>query len=133
MNMTLAQYAEAEKAGKGMALAAAYGKITLEKFETAAPFVNQLGGAYKANYDKKVQETREVQAKAENDNKKIYYEADVPTSECPKADPQNFVNLVSVADELNKVPDLDEKLRHLVPPAVNSMQEELRSLLQGLI
>lgn len=40
MNMTLSQYAEAEKAGKGMALAAAYGKLTLEKFDQAAPFVN---------------------------------------------------------------------------------------------
>ena len=126
-------YDAAGKSGKGMALAAAYGKITLEKYNEARPFVNILGGAYKANFDKKVAEATELANKADNDNKKIYYEGTVPASDCPKPDPQNFVNLTSVADELNATPELDNKLRHLVPPAVRAMQDELKNILQELV
>ena len=54
-------------------------------------------------------------------------------SECPKPDPQNFVQLSSVADELNKTPELDNKFRHLVPPAVRQMQDELKNILQQII
>jgi hypothetical protein len=32
-------------------------KLTVEKFEEAKPFVNVLGGAYKANFDKTYGET----------------------------------------------------------------------------
>jgi len=38
-----------------------------------------------------------------------------------------------MAEELNKTPDLDNQLRHLVPPAVRAMQEELKQVLQGLV
>ena len=104
-----------------MGIAESYGKITLEKFEEARPFVNILGGAYKANFDKKLAEATELAKKAENDNKKIYYEGAVPASECPKPDPQNFVNLTSIAEEMNATPEMDNKLRHLIPPAVKEM------------
>lgn len=116
-----------------MGIAESYGKITLEKFEEARPFVNILGGAYKANFDKKLAEATELAKKAENDNKKIYYEGAVPASECPKPDPQNFVNLTSIAEELNATPDMDNKLRHLIPPAVKEMQTELNNVLQGIV
>ena len=56
LNLTRATFDAADKAGKGMGLAAAYGKITLAEFEKARPFVNILGGAYKANFDKKLAE-----------------------------------------------------------------------------
>jgi len=68
--------------------------------------------------------------KAENENKTIYYEGNIDPSECAKPDPQNFVNLSSVAEELNKTPELDNKFRHLVPPAVRQMQDELKNVLQ---
>jgi len=37
-----------------MNLAEGYGKLCIEKFNEAKPFVNILGGAYKANFDKKI-------------------------------------------------------------------------------
>jgi len=43
------------------------------------------------------------------------------------------VNLVSVADEINQPPELDNKLRHLVPPAVRAMQDELKQVLSQII
>ena len=57
----------------------------------------------------------------------------MPKEDLPKPDPQNFANLSSLAEELGKTPDLDGKLRHLVPPAVRQMQEELKAMLQGVI
>ena len=40
-------------------------------------------------------------AKAIDDNKKIYYEKTIPAAELPKTDPQNFVNLIPMNDEIN--------------------------------
>jgi hypothetical protein len=54
-------------------------------------------------------------------------------TEIPKPDPQNFVNLTSQADIVNATPELDNKLRHLIPPAVRQMQDELKNMLQGII
>jgi hypothetical protein len=53
-----------------------------------------------------------------NENKTVYYEAEIPLEECPKPDPQNFVKTVSMSDVINELPPLDNQLRHLVPPAV---------------
>ena len=72
-------------------------------------------------------------ASAISDNKKIYYEPNIPTSEIAKPDPQNFVNLLALTDEINQKPELDEKLRHVVPPAVRMMQDELKSQMQQII
>ena len=60
-------------------------------------------------------------AKAVDDNKKIYYEPKIELSDMPSLDPQNFVNLTPMTDEINAKPDLDEKLRHIVPPAVRAL------------
>jgi len=38
-----------------------------------------------------------------------------------------------MADVLNSSPTLDEKFRHLVPPAVRQMQEELSKMLQLIV
>lgn len=34
---------------------------------------------------------------------------------------------------INQAPDLDEKLRHIVPPAVRVLQDELKNQLQTII
>ena len=101
-----------------MNLAQGYGKLCQEVFDEAKPFVNVLGGAYKQNFDKKYAEAVEITKKADTENNKIFYESIIPASELPVLDPQNFVNLTSVAAELEKTPELDNKLRHLIPPAV---------------
>ena len=67
--------------------------------------------------------------KATDDNKKIYYEPRVPIEELPPVDPQNFVSITSMADEINGRSEIDEKLRHVVPPAVRALQDELKNIL----
>lgn len=128
-----AQYNTASTVGKGMNKAVAFLTISVEEFNAAKPYVDALGGGYKSNYEAKFAEARGLLAKAIDENKKIYYEPNIPTGEVEKPDPQNFVNLLTLSDQLNEVNPLDEKLRHIVPPAVRSMQDELKSMLQQII
>ena len=43
-------FTQAGDAGKGMNMAVAYLTVAVEKFTEAKPYVNQLGGAYQANF-----------------------------------------------------------------------------------
>lgn len=126
-------YKTAEDKAKGMGEALGQLRICVIKYEEARPFVNLVGGTYKTNFDKKLGEAVALRDKAEQMNKSVYYEAEPAADTIKKPDPQNFVNLVTMQDEINAIPDLDNRLRHLVPPAVRSMADELRNVLQGTI
>lgn len=108
-------------------------KTTVAKFEEARPFVNALGGAYKANFDKTYGEAVALRDKMNQENKTVYYDNEPSVEDCPKPDPTNYVKTISMADVLNANSPIDEKLRHLVPPAVRQMQDELSKVLQGLV
>lgn len=127
------QYNAASTQGKGMNKAVAFLTLSVEEYNAAKPFVDALGGGYKSNYDTKFAEARDLLAKAIDENKKIYYEPNIPTGEVEKPDPQNFVNLLAMSDQINASNPLDEKLRHIVPPAVRAMQDELKTMLQQII
>ena len=116
-----------------MALAIANLTVCVEKFNESKPYCDALGGAYQSNFQTKFAEAQQLLAKAIDENKKIYYEHNIPTSELAKPDPQNFVNLLQMNDEINVPPELDEKLRHIVPPAVRVLQDELKNVLQQII
>jgi hypothetical protein len=42
---------------------------------------------------------------------------------------QNFVKLEALAEDINGKIPIEDKLRHIVPPAVRALQEELKNLL----
>ncbi len=46
---------------------------------------------------------------------------------------QNFVKLDAVLEDLNGKIPFEDKLRHIVPPAVRVMQEELKNSLQDIL
>jgi uncharacterized membrane-anchored protein YhcB (DUF1043 family) len=73
-------------------------KNTVARFEEAKIFANVLGGSYKANFDKTYGETTELLKKMSNENKQVYYEAEVDPALVPKPDPQNFVKTISVLE-----------------------------------
>lgn len=79
------------------------------------------------NFDKKYADLCALRDKAVNENKSVYYEGEADPTTIPKPDAQNFVNLASVADEVNSPPDLDNALRHLVPPEVQKMIAEIKN------
>jgi hypothetical protein len=59
----------------------------------------------------------------------IYYEVVTKPENVEVPNPKNYVKLVDCSAELNAPPELDNHLRHLVPPAVRQMQQELKSVL----
>jgi len=128
-----AQYKTAEDEGRGMNKAVAYLTVCVQKFTEAKPFAEQCGGPYKSNFDAKFTEAQRMLAKATDDNKKIYYEPRVPIEELPAVDPQNFASMASMEAEINERAALDDKLRHVVPPAVRALQDELKNTLQQII
>ncbi len=113
-----AQVAFTNEKAKECGKSAAMLKIAVAKFEEAKPFVTMLGGAYKANFDKTFGEAVALRDQMIKENKTVYYESEPNPDDCPKPDPKNYVKTVSLADVLNVLSPLDEKLRHLVPPAV---------------
>ena len=127
------QYKSAEDAGRGMNKAVAFMTVCVQKFTEAKSFAEACGGPYLANFTNKFQEAQNLLAKATDDNKKIYYEPRVPIEELPSVDPQNFATLTPMTEEINARPDIDEKLRHVVPPAVRALQDELKNILQTIV
>ena len=59
----------------------------------------------------------------------IYYEVVTKPENVEVPNPKNYVKLVDCSAELNAPPELDNHLRHLVPPAVRQMQHALKSVL----
>lgn len=72
-----------------------------------------------------------VLEKAEKDNKTVYFEKE--PGDVPRPDMQNFVKLEPVLEDLNNKLNLEDKLRHIVPPPVRGMQEELKNIIQEII
>lgn len=120
---------KAKECGKAVGMI----RLAVAKFDEAKPFVNTLGGAYKANFDKTYAETVAKLNEFIQKNKTVYYESEPSIDELPKPDPQNFVKTISMAEVINAQPALDDQLRHLVPPAVRQMGEELKGMLQNII
>ena len=126
-------FVKAGQEGRNMNLAVAYLTLCNEKFTDAKQYAEACGGAYLQNFNIKFQEAQTMLAKAIDDNKKIYYEKNIPTSELPKLDPQNFVNLMPMSDEINQKSEIDAKLSTMTPPAVRALEGELKNVLQQIV
>ena len=61
-------------------------KITVAKFDDAKPFVQTLGGAYKAGFDKAYAEAVTMRDKANQENRTIYYDSETHPEEIAKPD-----------------------------------------------
>ena len=131
--MAEAQVKLVEEKAKGQGRAVTLCKITVAKFDEAKPYVQTLGGTYKAGFDKAYTDAVALREQAIKDNKTIYYEPETHADEINKPDAQNFVSCTSIADQLANTTHLDEVLRHLVPPAVKQMQDELGKILQQIV
>jgi len=68
-----------------------------------------------------------------SENKTVYYDTVMDADDCPKPDPNNFVKTIDISAEINAKANLDNQFRHLVPPAVRQMQDDLKNILQGIV
>lgn len=127
LHLGKSQYASASDEGRAMNKAVTYLTICTTKFTEARGYAQAAGGPYLANYNAKCAEAETLLAKAIKDNKEIFREPRVDPSDLPKLDAQNFVKLEPMSEELNKVPELDEQLRHIIPLPVRAMIDELKN------
>lgn len=66
--------------------------------------------------------------------KTVFFEKIPDFKDIKMPDQKNFVKFdSSCQDELNKIPMMNETLRHVVPPEVRKMQGELNTQLQNMI
>lgn len=122
-----------DKESKGCGKAVGMMKLARAKFEEALPFANTLGGQYATNFQKVYHECCELGIRMSKENKSVYYDTVMEADECPRPDPNNFVKMVDITAEINAKPSIDNLFRHLVPPAVRQMQDELKNILQGIV
>ena len=71
------------------------------------------------NFNAKIKDIKTIMEKAEKDNKTIFFEP-VP-GDVPRPEFQNFVKLEPVLEEMSSKLNLEDKLRHIVPPPVRGM------------
>jgi hypothetical protein len=64
--------------GAGMGLAISYCKASLAAFERAKPIVGTIGGPYLDTFNTKVAEVNKLFAKADSENKSIYFDKELP-------------------------------------------------------
>lgn len=115
------EFNKAGDAGKGMGLAAGYFKATVAAFDRAQKVVLSIPSNYQENFKAKYDEVIKARDKAINENKTIYFEREIPESQIPKPDMQNFVKLEALVEDLNVKLPIEDKLRHIVPPAVRAL------------
>lgn len=112
------KYALATKQAKGMGHAVGYLNIAVSQFQACAAYVKPVGGTYQQNWEKKLSEATELAAKANKENNSVYYEIVPKEDQLEKPNPKNYVKLVDCSADFNAPSELDNSLRHLVPPAV---------------
>lgn len=117
--------------GKGMGLALAYLRQALKVLDEAKQVVTMIPSNYQENFNKKYEDISANLKKAESQNKSIYFESEAKS--LPSVDLQNFVKLDSVLDIVQQRVAFEDKLRHLVPPEVRVMQNELKTQLQNVL
>ena len=116
-----------------MGHAAGYFKAAISKFDNAQKVVFGIPANYQENFKNKYEEACKARDKAITENKNIYFERETPENQIPKPDMQNFVKLEALVEDLNGKLPIEDKLRHIVPPAVRALQEELKNLLQDIV
>lgn len=125
--LALAQVAITDEESKQCAKSIVMLRQTLEKCDEAKPLLQGVDGPqYRQAFDKMYQDTSKILERMVNENKTLYYELESQVEDTPKPDPQNFVKPISVANLLSQASPLDAHLRHLVPPQVREMQNELQ-------
>lgn len=95
--------------------------------------MTSIPSSYQDNFNNKYTEICKLRDKAIKDNKSIYFERETPIDQIPKPDCQNFVKLEPALDNIQAKMPIEDKLRHIVPPEVRAMQNEVKNQLQEIL
>lgn len=110
-----------------MGLAVALLKATAFMMDKAKAVVVTVPANYQDNFNNKYNEVIKLRDKAIKDNSSIYFERETPVDQLPKPDCQNFVKMEAVLENLSTKLPIEDRLRHIVPPEVRAMQNEVKN------
>lgn len=112
---------------QGMGRAVSYIKKTVAEMDRAKSIVTAIPSNYQDIFNAKYAEITKLRDKADGDNRTVYFDRETPLDQIPKPDLQNFVKLEPALDNIAQVKlPIEEKLKHIVPPQVRAMQNELK-------
>lgn len=99
-------------------------------FKNMQGVVSHVPVDYRDSYAKKAKQAEDLANMATEKAKNVFFEAIPPSNEIPIPDSKTFVKFdESIKPDFNQVPDINETLRHVVPPEVRKMQGEVRTQL----
>lgn len=103
-------------AGEGMGKAISNLNAALTIFNRAKPVISSIPSNYGENFNHKYNDVTKLKDSANNENKSIYFEKEIPFDQLPKLDCQNLVKLETPSEGIDAKIALEDKLRHIVPP-----------------
>ena len=87
-----------------------------------APIINTIPTDYGDNYRKKIANAEQMSKTATDKAKNVFFDPVPEHKKVPIPDSKNFVKFDdSAKEDLNKVPVMNETLRHVIPPEVRAM------------
>lgn len=127
--LAIETYKNVAETSKGIGLAMGYYSKTLQVMDGVKSVVMAIPPNYQDTYNKKINEVKTGLGKAKSDNDSIYFEKVIGADGVTRPDAQNFVKMEPMQGEIDHTHNIENQLRHIIPPQVRVMQEELRGLL----
>lgn len=127
------EHKTAQDKAEGMGRVVSLYRKACAEFERAKPVVGLCTSNYQENFNNKYAEAQAQRDKAINQNKTIYFEKEPALDTIKSPDLQNFVKMESSMDNINQKLQIEEKLRHIVPPQVRAMQMEINKRIQEIV
>lgn len=130
----ISRFQTAKDTGAKMGEAAGTLSHAYNLFASMKQVVGTIPNDYKDNYGKKLANAEQMFQKASQLCKDVFFEKIPEFKAIPMPDRKNFVKLDdSEKTDLEKVPIMNETLRHIIPPEVRSMQSDLKTQIQNTI
>ena len=96
--------------------------------------MKQVPADYADNFKKKYENAAQMSKTSTDKAKNVFFEKIPDFKDVKMPDNKNFVKFDdSVKEDLEKVPAMAENLRHVIPPEVRSMQQELKQFIQNTL
>ena len=124
----ISRFQKAKDEGHDMGVAAGTAKEAQAIFKSCEPIVAQIPPDYKDNFVKKLEQASNMAKMSEEKAKTVFFETVATRDKIKMPDSKNFVKFdSSCSEDFNKIPTMNETLRHVVPPQVRKMQGEFKT------
>lgn len=130
----ISRFQVAKEKGEAMGIAAGTATHAHELFQGMQGALTNIPADYAPNFNNKLKQSGDMAKMATDKAKNVFFEKVPDFNQITVPDMKNFVKFDATAkEELDKVPMMNETLRHVIPPEVRKMVEEIKQYLQNQI